>query len=65
MFLGTFRERGESAASPYGQTPARDVAGVVERIGPFRWRLVLTKSKKGAFFDLYELVPVAPVMATP
>lgn len=65
VFLGTFRTPGESAAPPYGGTPARDVAGVVERVGPQRWRLVLTKAQKGALLDIYELVPIAPAMATP
>ena len=65
VFLGTLREKGETAAPPYGGAPARDIAGVVERVGPFRWRLVLTRAGKGALLDLYELVPVAPVARTP
>ena len=65
VFLGSLRERGESAAPPYGGTPARDIAGVVERVGQFRWRLVLTKAGRGALLDVYELVPVVPVAGTP
>lgn len=64
VFLGSLRDRGENAAPPYGGTPARDIAGVVERVGPFRWRLVLTKARKGALLDVYELVPFVPVAGT-
>lgn len=44
----------------YGDVPGRDVAGVVERVSPFRWRLVLTRGGRGALLDVYELVPVTP-----
>jgi hypothetical protein len=60
VFLGTFRTGSEKIAPPYGRDPARDVAGVIERVAPFRWRLVLTHPGKGALLDLYELVPVPP-----
>ena len=39
---------------------SQDVAGVIERVSPFRWRLVLTRAGKGALLDVYELVPVTP-----
>ncbi|MFT3965887.1 MAG: DUF4893 domain-containing protein [Sphingobium sp.] len=42
----------------YGADPQRDVAGVVERIGPFRWRLVLPWKAAGTGLDVYELTPV-------
>ncbi len=60
VFLGTSRQPGEPAAPPYGKTPERDVVGVVERVGPLRWRLVLTKAGQGALLDVYELAPAAP-----
>lgn len=65
VFLGTLRTRAASVASAYGKDPARDVAGVVERVAPFRWRLVLTKAGKGALLDIYELVPVPPALSGP
>jgi hypothetical protein len=42
----------------YGTEPERDVVGVVERIGPFRWRLTLPWRGGPAGLDLYELTPV-------
>lgn len=54
VFLGT------TGRGRYGDDPARDVSGVVERVSPFRWRLVLTRAGRGAVLDVYELVPVTP-----
>lgn len=54
VFLGTM------GPGRYADTPDRDVAGVVERVSPFRWRLVLTRAGRGALLDVYELVPVTP-----
>lgn len=62
VFLGTFRPAKLRAAPPYSTNPAQDVAGVVERVGPFRWRLVLTRAGQGALLDVYELVPVTPAV---
>ncbi|HEX7855408.1 MAG TPA: DUF4893 domain-containing protein [Sphingobium sp.] len=42
----------------YGKEPARDVVGVIERIGPFRWRLVMPWRDAGTGLDVYELTPV-------
>lgn len=60
VFLGAMRGRGQKAAPGYGDDPVRDMAGVVERVSPFRWRLVLARAGRGAVLDLYELVPVTP-----
>lgn len=60
VFLGTFRTAGDPAARGYGKDPARDIGGIVERVAPFRWRLILTRAGQGATLDLYELVPVTP-----
>ncbi|WP_374942577.1 DUF4893 domain-containing protein [Sphingomonas sp.] len=67
VFLGSLRPAGASGAAAYGDDAAQDVAGVVERVSPFRWRLVLTRAGKGALLDVYELVPVPPEVpgATP
>lgn len=62
IFLGTFKLPGRAAATRYGENPLSDVAGVVERVAPFRWRLVLTRAGKGATLDIYELVPVTPLV---
>ncbi len=42
----------------YGSEPERDLVGVVERIGPFRWRLVLPWRGTDPGLDVYELTPV-------
>ncbi len=67
VFLGAVPPPGGKAAPLYGVHPAQDLAGVVERVSPFRWRLVLTRAGRGALLDIYELVPVTPAVpgATP
>ena len=41
----------------YGVEHDRDVVGVVERVGAFRWRLA-TPRDDGKGIDVYELTPV-------
>lgn len=60
IFLGTLRPTNAKANASYRADPAHAVAGVVERVGSFRWRLVLTRAGGGALLDIYELVPVTP-----
>jgi len=60
VFLGTFRATASAEQPAYSTDPGRDVAGVVERVAPFRWRLVLTRAGKGALLDVYELIPAVP-----
>src|SRR3546814_14937312 len=40
VFLGARQDAPGDVSLGYGVDPERDVAGVVERVGPFRWRLV-------------------------
>ena len=42
----------------YGDNPKRDMAGVFERIGPFRWRLVIPWPQGSSKLDVFELTPV-------
>jgi len=42
----------------YGSEPGRDLVGVMERIGPFRWRLVLPWRDGKDGLDIYEMTPV-------
>jgi hypothetical protein len=67
VFLGSLPKAGTTGVPRYGDDPVQDIAGVVERVSPFRWRLVLTRAGKGALLDVYELVPVPPEVpgATP
>ena len=60
IFLGTFRREGEPGGKHYGDDPVHDIAGIVERVSPFRWRLILTRAGGDAALELYELVPVPP-----
>lgn len=54
VFMGTRQQRPGDASLGYGTDRARDRVGVVERIGPFRWRLAMP----GEAFEVYELTPV-------
>jgi hypothetical protein len=60
IFLGTMRPRQAGSAPPYGEVPQRDVAAVIERIAPFRWRMALVKNdgQGDQMLDIYELIPV-------
>jgi hypothetical protein len=61
VFLGTMVEGAETAPRAYGQDPARDLVGIVERIGAFRYRIVFPAPQAGAKIEILELVPVVPV----
>ncbi len=60
VFLGAFQPARGGAAPAYGANPALSVAGVVERVSGFRWRMAMTRAGGGAVLDVYELVPVTP-----
>jgi hypothetical protein len=59
VFLGAMGVGNEEPPA-YGQHSDRDMAGHVERIGPFRWRLVIP-DPAGSILDVYELVPFIPL----
>jgi uncharacterized protein DUF4893 len=58
IFLGSLALGDESAPVGYGDDPKRDMAGVLERIGPFRWRLVIPWPQSTSKLDVFELTPV-------
>ena len=59
IFLGA--RGGERGAIPaYGVEDQRDVAGIVERTGPLRYRLVIPWPRGDAPLEVIELVPIAP-----
>jgi hypothetical protein len=60
IFLGSLALGADDAPLSYGENPARDMAGVFERIGPLRYRLVVPRPRGTAKLDVIELVP-APV----
>ena len=59
VFLGTLQLGDEQRALDYGRDRERDMAGVVERIGEDRWRLVLPYPAFESTLDVIELVPAA------
>lgn len=59
VFLGSLALGSEDEVKAYGDDPKRDMAGVLERVGPFRWRLVIPWPRDGAKLDVFELTPVA------
>ena len=59
VYLGSLALGGEDQPKAYGEDPARDMAGVVERVAPFVWRLVIPFPRNGAKLDVFELTPVA------
>lgn len=59
VFLGTLVLGDESLAVSYGSDRMRDMAGVVERIGDNRWRLVLPQPAYESLLDVIELVPAS------
>ena len=59
IYLGSLALGSEEQPKAYGDDPRRDMAGVFERIGPFRWRLVIPWPQEQSKLDVYELTPVA------
>ncbi|WP_315760915.1 DUF4893 domain-containing protein [Sphingomonas sp. Y38-1Y] len=57
VFLGTLVLGDEQRALDYGQDGDRDMAGVIERVGERRWRLVLPWPRFESQLDVVELVP--------
>lgn len=61
IFLGALAP-GRGPVIGYGDDRTRDVAGIFERIGPLRYRLVIPWPRNGAAIEIFELVP-APVQS--
>ncbi|MEO5972104.1 MAG: DUF4893 domain-containing protein [Sphingomicrobium sp.] len=59
IFLGSLALGNEKQPIAYGDDAKRDMAGVLERIGPFRWRLVIPWPQGTSKLDVFELTPVA------
>ena len=57
VFLGTMIFGDETRALDYGRDPERDVVGLLERVGPRRWRLVMPFPRWESTVDVMELVP--------
>ena len=58
VFLGSLALGDEQQPVAYGDDPKRDMAGVLERIAPFKWRLVIPWPQSTSKLDVFELTPV-------
>ena len=58
IFLGSLALGDGQAPVAYGDDPKRNMAGVFERIAPFRWRLVIPWPQSTSKLDVFELTPV-------
>lgn len=56
VFLGAAVPAGGKTAPAYGDNPAADAAGLVQRIGEFRYRLVLAEPAPGAGVTIVDMV---------
>ena len=59
IFLGSLGLGDEQQPLAYGEDPKRDMAGVLERFAPFKWRLVIPWPQSNSKLDVFELTPVA------
>ena len=59
IFLGSLALGDEEQPLAYGDDPKRNMAGVFERIAPFRWRLIIPWPQSTSKLDVFELTPVA------
>jgi hypothetical protein len=57
IFLGTVQFGDEKAPIPYGADEMRNAAGLLQRIGERRWRLVLPAPHFESSLDVIELLP--------
>ena len=58
IFLGSLALGDEQQPVADGDDPKRDMAGVLERIAPFKWRLVIPWPQSTSKLDVFELTPV-------
>lgn len=59
IFIGSLALGDEEQPLAYGDDPKRNMTGVLERIAPFRWRLVIPWPQSSSKLDVFELTPVA------
>ena len=65
IFLGTLQLGDETLSLHYGQDRERNMAGILERIGDARWRLVFPYPHFESTLDVLELVPANEAEGTP
>lgn len=57
VFLGSLASGAKDPPPTYGAIPSRDQGGVLERIGPLRFRLVTPRPPGGHKLEVLELTP--------
>ena len=57
IFLGAMTLGDETRPQPYGRDAERDMAGIVERVGAYRWRIVFPYPRWESTIDVFELIP--------
>jgi hypothetical protein len=57
IFLGSLQLGDERQVLSYGTDMRRDMAGILERVGEARWRLVFPRPTFESLLDVIELVP--------
>ena len=57
IFLGAMVLGDEARPLPYGRAAERDMAGIVERVGPRRWRVAFPYPHWESTIDIFELIP--------
>lgn len=58
IFLGTLMLGDETQALRYSRDRERDLIGIVERVGPSRWRISFPRPHFESLLDVIELTPV-------
>jgi len=58
IFIGAVALGAERMPPAYGETRERDMVGVLERVGPFRYRLATPVARGTAILDVMEMIPV-------
>lgn len=58
IFLGSMALGDEQRPMRYGTDPNRDLAGIMERIGDRRWRLILPRPHFESLLDIVEIIPM-------
>lgn len=59
VYLGARQNRAGESSVGYGDKPGGDTVGILERVGGFRWRLVMAKADASQV-DIFELTPIPP-----
>jgi len=59
IFLGSEALGTEETPAAYGEDPSRSMAGIFERYGDLRYRLVVPWPR-GSKLDVFELIPIPP-----